>query len=531
MGVRKGKVYLVGAGPGDAGLLTVKGARCLAEADVVVYDHLVNESLLVHVRPDAETVYAGKLPGRPTMTQDEINALLVERARVGQCVVRLKGGDPFVFGRGGEEAMHLSRARVAFEVVPGVSSAIAVPAYAGIPVTQRLISSSFHVASGHETPDPDEPSPEWDVLARTEDTVVLLMGALNLPSVVRELISRGRDPETPVALIRWGTLPEQETLVSTLGEVVGEAQRLNFGPPAVAVIGAVVDLRPLIRWAEARPLWGVRAAVTRPANQCGALIEALQRGGADVLVTPTIRVQHREMSPVIEREIEALGAYDWVVFTSANGVRAFMERVYECGYDARRLAWCQVAAIGERTAAVLAEHGVRPEVVARQTTQEGLLKAVRVARNERVLIPRAAAARTVLEEDLTRRGAQVRVLPVYDTMPDRQGVAALRRALTQGRVHLVTFSSASTVEHLARAVKAEDLPRLFAEVVVASIGPSTSAAIRAAGLEVHAEARTATVEALVEAIEKHYKARRGRRGDAGTQTGSARSKDGADDSE
>lgn len=517
MAARKGKVYLVGAGPGDAGLLTLKGARCLAEADVVIYDHLVNESLLVHARAEAQMIYAGKQPGRPTMTQEEINDLLVEKAREGLCVVRLKGGDPFVFGRGGEEAIHLARARVAFEVVPGVTSAIAVPAYAGIPVTQRLVSSSFHVASGHETPDPDESSPEWDLLARTDETVVLLMGALNLPSVVRELVGRGRDPDTPVALIRWGTLPEQETLVSTLSGVVAEAQRLNFGPPAVAVIGPVVDLRPLIRWAESRPLWGVRAAVTRPADQSAALMESLQRAGADVIVTPTIRVQPREMSPVIEREIEALGAYDWVVFTSANGVRAFMERVYECGYDARRLAWCQVAAIGERTAEVLAQHGVRPEVVARQTTQEGLLKAVRVARDERVLIPRAATARTVLEEGLTRRGALVRVLPVYDTVPDRQGIALLRRNLTQGRVHLVTFTSASTFEHLARAVKAEDLPRLFAEVAVASIGPATSAAIRQAGLEVHAEARTATVEGLMEAIERYYKTRRVRRGDSATQ--------------
>jgi uroporphyrinogen III methyltransferase/synthase len=503
-----GTVYLVGAGPGDAGLITLRGVECLEEADVIVYDHLVNESILSHAPAASERIYVGKQAGSHTRTQDEINELLAEKAREGKAVVRLKGGDPFLFGRGGEEAIHLAGQRIPFEVVPGVSSAVAVPAYAGIPVTQRNVNVSLHIVTGHEDPEKDEPDIEWDVLGRCDGTLVFLMGVGNLPHIVEQLRRYGKDPATPVALIRWGTLPEQETLVSTLAGVVAEARRVNFLPPAITVIGPVVDLRSLVGWVERKPLFGVRAALTRPADQGRELAARLRRAGADVLTTPTIRVRPRELSEVVHREFEALPSYDWVVFTSANGVRVFFSMLFEAKRDARALSDARIAAIGEKTAETLLEFGIRADLVPREFAQEGLARAIHVTRGDRVLIPRASAARDVLEQDLTRRGAKVRVLPVYDTVADKDGIAQLKHHLTRGRIHLVTFTSSSTVGSFAEAVKAEDIPRLFSDVTVASIGPVTTAALQKTGIKVDIEATKYTSDGLADAILAHFRKRK-----------------------
>jgi uroporphyrinogen III methyltransferase / synthase len=503
MASTSGTVYLVGAGPGDAGLLTIRGAECLASAGAVVYDFLANEALLAYAPADAERVYVGKQAGQHAKSQSEINDLLVQHARAGRTVVRLKGGDPFLFGRGGEEAIHLREHGIAFEVVPGVSSAIAVPAYAGIPVTHRRINVSLHIVTGHEDDEKDEAGIEWDVLARTEGTLVFMMGVGNLGRIVHELTSRGKPADTPIAVIRWGTMPEQETLVSTLARVTGEVRKRNFHPPAVIVIGPVVELRELINWAESKPLFGMRIALTRPREQSARLAATLRQAGADVVITPSICIVPRELSPAIHRELEMLSGYDWVVFTSANGVGTFMQLLFEMKLDARALANCRIAAIGTRTADALLAAGLRADTVPGEFTQESLSHALRVTRGDRVLIPRASVARDVLEKSLEERGAKVHSIPMYDTIADRTGIADLRHALTRGRIHLATFTSASTIQKFAEAVKEEDIPRLFADVTIASIGPVTSDALRAHRLQVHVEAKTATAEGLAEAILEH----------------------------
>lgn len=403
MSDKPGRVYIVGAGPGDAGLMTLRGAECLAESDIVIYDYLANESLLSHAPSSAEKIYVGKTAGQHTKTQEEINKLLYDKSRKGK-IVTSKRRRPFRVRTGGEEAIYLAERHIEFEVIPGVTSALAVPAYAGIPVTQRNMNVSFHVITGHEDPEKDEPDIEWKALGQTEGTLIFLMGIGNLANIVKELVKHGRAADTPVALIRWGTLPEQETLVSTLERVVEDSRRENFNPPAIVIIGAVVELRPLIQWVERKPLFGVRAAVTRPEGENKSLIEALRRAGADVIVTPTIKVVARSLTPEIKREVEAAAGYEWIVFTSTNAVRIFFGFLFELKQDARALSSTRVAAIGDRTADALKSVGIRADIVPREFAQEGLAKAIRIAKGDRVLIPRASSAREVLEEELRKKG-------------------------------------------------------------------------------------------------------------------------------
>lgn len=501
-----GKVYLVGAGPGDVGLITVRGAECLAAADVVVFDYLANEALLDRAPAGCERIYVGKSVRQHTRTQDEINALLAEKALEGKTVVRLKGGDPFVFGRGGEEALYLTERGIEFEIVPGVTSAIAAPAYAGIPVTQRGMAVSFHVVTGHEDPEKGDADADWAALARMGGTLVLLMGITNLRRIAGELIRNGRRPDTPVALVRWGTTPDQEVLISTLAEVGDVVEQRGFKPPAVTVIGDVVGLREALAWAEKRPLFGVRAAVTRPAEQSTALVTSLRRHGADVLVTPTIRTEPRPMDDAARAEVEALaaGRYRWVIFTSSQAVRVFFGYIFDCGRDARILAGTRVAAIGEKTAEKLWERGILADLVPREFIQEGLAGAVEVTSGDAVLIPRASAARDVLEESLRARGARVTILPVYDTVADEQGIERLRGLLGRRRLNLVTFTSASTWERFAESVGREEAVRLMEGVTAGSLGPVTTAALRAAALPSVVEAEKASVEALTAALVAHF---------------------------
>lgn len=504
--VQRGRVYLVGAGPGDQGLLTLRGAECLAESDVVVYDYLANQVLLGRAPAGAEKIYVGKTANHHTLTQDEINEVLASRALEGKVVTRLKGGDPFVFGRGGEEALYLRERGIDFEVIPGISSAIAAPAYAGIPVTQRNMAIGFTVVTGHENPEKGEPAADWEALARTGGTLVLLMAVGNLRTIAGELIRHGRSPQTPVALVRWGTTPDQETLVSTLEKVADDVERSGLKPPAVTVIGEVVGLREQLAWAEKRPLFGLRAAVTRPAEQSATLEAALRKAGAEVLITPTIRTVARALEDSARREIEALaaGQYQWVVLTSVQAVRVFFGWLFDCGLDARALAGTAVAAIGERTAEVLWERGIVPDLVPREYVQEGLAGAVSIRQGDRVLIPRASAARDVLETELTRRGAEVRVLPLYDTLADEDGITALRGQLEKRRLKLVTFTSASTFERFAETVGAATAKELLDEVLVVSIGPATSAVLRAHGLTRIVEATKSTSAGLAEAAVRHF---------------------------
>jgi uroporphyrinogen III methyltransferase/synthase len=501
---QNGKVYLVGAGPGDAGLITVRGAECLAASNVVVYDHLANEGLLSHAPADCEKVYVGKTATQHTKTQAEINQLLFEHAASGKIVTRLKGGDPFVFGRGGEEAIFLAERKIQFEIVPGVTSAIAVPAYAGIPVTHRNICTSFHVITGHENPEKDDPDINWRSLAQSDGTLIFLMGVSNIGQISKQLIKHGKDASTPVAMVRWGTLPEQETLTSTLSNIAEDVARANFHAPAVTVVGSVIELRPLVQWYEKKPLFGIRAAITRPAGQSARLAAMLRDAGADLRITPTIRTQPRVLSAPVKQQIESLAEYDWVLFTSVNAVDIFIQFLLESKSDVRALRDARIGAIGEKTCEALKRFGIRADATPRDAAQENLAAAIRIVRGDRVLIPRASAARDALHEVLESRGAKVTVLPIYDTVADKEGIAALRQQLTRGSIHLVTFTSSSTVERFAEAVKDEDLPRLFHDVTIASIGKITSRTITELGLPVHIEAVHATSESLAETIIEHY---------------------------
>jgi uroporphyrinogen III methyltransferase/synthase len=479
-------VYLVGAGPGDPGLLTLRGAELLRRADVIVFDRLAAPALLELARPGAELVDVGKAPGRVAMTQDQINELLVERGRAGLEVVRLKGGDPFVFGRGGEEAESCRDANVAFEVVPGITSAIAAPAYAGIPVTHRGLSTSVTIVTGHEDPTKGTTDTDWDALARAGGTLVVLMGAGRVSEIAKALIAGGRDSGTPVAAVRWGTRPEQRTMRATLETI----DQLGVEAPSAIVVGAVAALD--LAWFERRPLFGRRVVVTRAREQASELRTRLEQLGAEVIELPSIALEPVDFS------LPALDRYAWLVFTSANGVQAFFDRgLAPAGLDSRALAPVKVAAIGPGTADAIAARGVRADLVPERFVAESLLAAFPDPElpGSRVLIARAASARDVLPEGLAERGYEVDVLPVYRTVPvtpDPNDVARVRA----GEVDALTFTSSSTVKNFCDVVG----PLETTTTSVISIGPVTSETARALGMRVDTEADPHTIDGLVTAV-------------------------------
>lgn len=486
-------VALVGAGPGDPGLLTRRGADLLAACDVVVYDRLASSALLELVPPGAERVYVGKGPGALEMTQDEINALLVERARRGLAVVRLKGGDPFVFGRGGEEAEALVAGGVAFEVVPGVTSAIAAAAYAGIPVTHRGVSTHFTVVTGHEDPAKGGTDVDWEALARAGGTLVILMGVGRIGDITAALIAGGRSPETPVAAVRNGTRADQRTVRGTLA-TIAEA---DVRAPSAIVVGDVAALD--LSWFETRPLFGRTIVVTRAREQASELRRRLEALGAAVVELPSIAI---EPAPF---EVPPLDAYSWIVFTSVNGVNAlFDEGLAPAGLDARALAGARVAAIGPGTARALASRGIRVDLVPERFVAESLLEAFPAASSEgeRVLLARAAQARDVLPEGLEARGYGVDVLAVYRTVRADVDEGALAR-VRAGEVDAVTFTSSSTVANFCDLVGSLPDPA----PVVVSIGPVTSATALERGLRVDAEAAEHTIDGLVATLLAAFSAR------------------------
>ncbi|MDI6870137.1 MAG: uroporphyrinogen-III C-methyltransferase [Bacillota bacterium] len=515
-GTAKGKVYLIGAGPGDPGLLTLKGKACLESADAVVYDRLANDRLLAYAKPGAELIYVGKESSRHAMKQEEINALLVKLAREGKVVARLKGGDPFVFGRGGEEAETLRRAGLAFEVVPGVTSAIAAPAYAGIPVTHRGVASSFAVITGHEDPQKAVSAINWEKLATAADTLVFLMGMENLPGIVAQLVAHGRPARTPVALVRWGTTTDQGVLTGTLSDIVERAEAEQFGSPAVIVVGEVVNLRPALSWFEEKPLFGRRVVVTRARAQASKLSERLAELGAEAWEFPAIRVAPPEDERPLRQAAVQVGTYDWVIFTSANGVEAFFAALQAEGGDARSFGGTRVAAIGSETAEALARQGIRADAVPEEFRAEGILAALPAdLQGKRILVARAAEARQVLPAELRRRGAEVDEVAAYRTIiGEGQGrVEELRHLLEAGEVDAVTFTSSSTVKNLVSLLGGEseegraEVRRLFSGVTVASIGPITTKTARELGLNVQVEAAEYTIAGLVEALAGHFQGR------------------------
>ncbi|HEX8465554.1 MAG TPA: uroporphyrinogen-III C-methyltransferase, partial [Abditibacterium sp.] len=490
-------VYLVGAGPGDVGLLTRRGHEILQSADVVVYDALVNAEMLDFVRLDAEKIYVGKRAGQHSMTQDEINAVLIERAQNGHSVCRLKGGDPFVFGRGGEEALACFVAQLPFEIVPGVTSSIAAPAYAGIPVTHREIATSFAVVTGHTASD-DAP-PDAIPLA---DTLVFLMGVKALPLIVAKLLERGDSPQKPVALVRWGTRAEQETVVGTLETIENEVQKAKLKAPALIVVGEVVKLREKLRWFDNRPLWGQTVVVTRAREQASGLVEGLRKLGAQVVQCPTIRVEPLSETPVFEAEFPLLMRNEWIVFTSSNGVEFFFAKLDELRVDARIFGPAMVAAIGPATALALQKRGIRPDFVPEssisEAVAEGLLE--RGANGRRVLVVRAREGREVLEEKLREGGALVTSMPLYQTKPDNSKAPHTRELIERGQVNWVSFTSSSTVKNFVDALGEDFVAQNRDKFKVAAIGPITAETAEKMGLKPDVISTEASVEALAEAL-------------------------------
>lgn len=507
-----GKVYLVGAGPGDPGLITVRGAECIRRADVVIYDRLAHPDLLHYARPEAERIYVGKKSAQHTLKQEGINALIVENALQGKTVCRLKGGDPFVFGRGGEEAEACLSAGVTFEIVPGVTSAIAAPAYAGIPVTHRDASSSFAVITGHERDDRGEAGDraageaeqrrDWSKIAHAADTLVFLMGVENLGEIARQLILHGRSAETPVALVRWGTWPRQQVLVSTLERMVEDVRTAGFTAPAVTVVGDVVRWRETLRWFDRRPLFGKRIVVTRAREQASGLSDLLREYGAEPVEFPTIRIapleDYTELDAALRRAVE----YAWIVFTSANGVRSVFDRVDAAGRDTRVFAGARIAAIGPATADTLREHGIRADFVPSRFVAESVAEEwpERNMAGKRVLLARAAEAREFLPEKLHELGAQVDVVAAYRTVRDASGADEVHEQLAAGEIDAVTFTSSSTVRNFVESLGAENVPKLLAGVTIACIGPITAETARELGLEPTLVADEFTVKGLVDAL-------------------------------
>jgi uroporphyrinogen III methyltransferase / synthase len=499
-----GIVFLVGAGPGDPGLITLRGAKLLEQADVVVYDYLSNPRLLNYC-PHAEMIYVGKKAAAHSMPQEQINALLIEKARAGKRVVRLKGGDPFVFGRGGEECQALADAGIALEVVPGITAAIAAPAYAGIPVTHRDFNSSFTFITGHEREDGQEPPNDiaWDAIAKLP-CIAFYMGAKSLPKICQRLIENGMASETPAATIQWGTMPAQRTLVSTLARLAQDVAAAGVSAPAITIIGKVVELRQSLAWVERRPLFGQTIVVTRTRQQASGISDKLEELGAAVIEAPTIELQEPVDLTAVDAALNHVGNFDWVCFTSANGVTAARKRLAELGKDARAFGKAKLAAIGSATAQAIERElclkvDLCPPSFVAEALAEEFLKRNEVA-GRRFLLLRADIARPLLRERLIEKGAaEVSDVALYETHPAKGLPAGLIEAIDAGRINWITFSSSSTVKNLL-SLLGPDYRNRLSRTKLASIGPVTTATLREAGLAPTAEARTFNIDGLIEAI-------------------------------
>jgi uroporphyrinogen III methyltransferase/synthase len=484
----------------------VKAVACLSRAEVVIYDYLANESLIDMAPSQAERIYVGKKAGAHAMSQEEINRLLVEKGRT-SVVVRLKGGDPFIFGRGGEEALALKKAGVPFDVVPGVTSAIAVPAYAGIPLTHRDLTSSVAFVTGHEMPGKGTSAIHWTRLATAVGTLVFLMGVRNLEEIVAQLITFGRAPETPVAVIRWGTTPEQQTVTGTLATIGGIAAAAGISPPAVIVVGEVTDLRQQLNWFEGRPLFGKTILVTRAREQASDFRILLEERGARCVEFPTIQVMPPASWDALDNALRDLERYDWVIFTSVNGVSSVFERLEVLGEDVRALRGIRLGAIGPKTARALQERGLRLDLVPSEYRAEAVIEALGEAeiRGRYFLLPRAAKAREVLPEKLAELGGKVDVVTAYETVRPRERAEEIRRLLREGAIDCVTFTSSSTVDNFVAMVGGDDIPSLVGKTAVACIGPITAATAREHGLHVEIIPGEYTIEALTAALVDHFR--------------------------
>ena len=499
-----GKVWLVGAGPGDPELISVKGLRLIKSADAIVYDRLVDSRLLDSAGDDAELIDVGKIPGRRVNRQEDINSRLVELANAGKRVVRLKGGDPFVFGRGGEEAEVLAGAGVPFEIVPGITSAIAAPAYAGIPLTHRGVASSFTVVTGSEDPSKPDTSVDWKALAKSSETLAILMGQSNLRLIADALTGYGRPADTPVALVQWGTEPYQRTLVGELADIADKAVAAGIGAPAVTIVGDVVGLRDVLRWFDNRPLFGKRVLVTRTRTQASALSDVLTQKGALALELPTIEIQAIDDYTEIDRALRNIREYDHLIFSSANAVDVVFDRLNIIGLDARALHDVQIAAIGPATRRRLGARGIVADFMPSSFVAEAVVSELREfgMSGRRVLLPQAEIARDVLRRGLADMGANVDSIAVYRTGTPRNTAARLQDILSEG-IDVATFTSSSTVSNLVEVLGGNTDG--LKDATIACIGPITAERAAELGIEADIVASEHTIAGLIEAVETHFK--------------------------
>ncbi len=504
----KGKVYLVGAGPGDAKLITIKGMECIRKADVLVYDRLASPRLLKWMKPGGQKIYVGKTTDRHTMKQEEINQLLADLALEGKTVVRLKGGDPTIFGRVGEEAELLRRHGIPYEIVPGITSAISVPAYAGIPVTHRDLASSLSIITGHESPDKLDHSIHWDKVTNATGTLVFLMGVAKIGYISEQLMKHGRPPETPVALVRWGTRADQETLTGTLSDIEEKVKAADFQPPAVIVVGEVVRQRELLMWAEALPLFGKRIVVTRARSQASELVELIEELGGEPYEFPVIETVMPEDAGKKAAIAEALGAlhdFDWVFFTSVNGVEFFWRHLAEQKVDIRSLHRARIGAVGPATAEALAERGLVAGELPARFQAEGLLETFgsELQPGQKVLLPRGDLAREWLPDKLRELGLEVTEIDTYETVVTGEDDIELLRLLEEKRIHAITFTSSSTVRNFMEILKRmgpENPLELLRDIKIACIGPVTEQTAVEAGFAPGLLAGEATIEGLVQEL-------------------------------
>ena len=496
-----GKVFFVGAGPGDPKLITLKGIEAIEKADVVIYDRLAHPSLLNYAKEDAEKIYVGKMPDRHTLTQEEINRLLVIKALEGKIVARLKGGDPTVFGRVGEEALELKKAQITYEIVPGITSAIAVPAYAGIPVTHRDYTSSLAIVTGHENPEKETSSINWEKLATATGTIIFLMGIANLEKIRDNLIKNGRDENTPAAVINWGTRTEQKTVTGILKDIVEKVEDSGLTNPSIIIVGEVVKLREELQWFEQKPLFGKRVLVTRARHQASELSALIQELGGEAVEFPVIKIIPAK-DDTFKKSISQLENFDWIIFTSVNGVNSFFSKLKEEKMDIRKLVKAKVAAIGPKTAELLEDKGLIVNIVPEEFRAEGLLDFLEkeITPGEKVLLPRADIARKILPDKLKEKGLEVTEVDIYETVIDAENKDDIIKLFKEKRIDIVTFTSSSTVKNFVEALKDEDLENLLKEVTLASIGPITTDTAGKLGLVVKITADEYTIPGLVQAI-------------------------------
>ncbi|WP_127586180.1 uroporphyrinogen-III C-methyltransferase [Paenibacillus koleovorans] len=508
--MQRGKVYLVGAGPGDPKLITVRGLEAIERADAIVYDRLANPRLLRHAKPGAELHFVGKLPDKHMMKQEDINKLLVELARQGKVVTRLKGGDPSVFGRVGEEAEELADADIPFEIVPGITSSIAVPVYAGIPVTHRDFTSSFAIVTGHEYPNKTYSGVHWDKLSTATGTLIFLMGVANIEAICSRLMEHGKPPETPAAVIRMGTWMEQQTLTGTVATIAEQVKLSGMQSPAIIIVGEVVKLREKLAWFEKRPLFGRRYLVTRAREQASELVRGIEELGGEAVEFPVIRCQPTSDPEQVERldqTIRELGGFDWIVFTSVNGVDYFFRRLIETGADIRNLGAARLVAVGPKTQEALRLRGLTTVPLPSAYKQEGIADALEplVEAGQRVLLPTGDLARDVLRKRLEAQGLSVTEVDAYETVQATEFGEETLEQLREGGIHVVTFTSSSTVMNLLHALKqlGEEQPiELLNRLELVCIGPVTAQTAEEAGLRISRVAPEATIASLLETLQQ-----------------------------